>query len=78
VYLGLASSYILFGSAGVITFATFVGLILVPAVSSYGRAWEKAAAGFLSLFILAVLVLIGIAIGLVIIYYWDDIHRALF
>jgi hypothetical protein len=52
-------------------------LILVPAVSSYGRAWEKAAAGFLSLFILAVLVLIGIAIGLVIIYYWDDIHRAI-
>ena len=26
---------------------------------------------------IAVLVLIGVAIGLVIIYYWDDIHRAL-
>ena len=52
--------YLLFGVAGLITLVAFVGLILVPALSSYGRIWEKAAAGLLSLFVLAALVVIGV------------------
>ena len=40
--------------------AAFVGLILVPALGSYGRPWEKVAAGFLSLFVLAALVIAGL------------------
>ncbi len=55
--------YVLFGGAGLISLVAFVGLILVPALSSYGRIWEKAAAGFLSLFVLAALILIGIVLG---------------
>jgi hypothetical protein len=72
--VALASSYLLFGVAGLISLAAFVGLILVPAVNSYGRTWEKAAAGFLSVFILLALVLIGVAIGLLVVYYWNEIN----
>jgi hypothetical protein len=71
--LALGTEYYLFGGAAVISLAAFVGLILVPALGSYGRTWEKFAAGFLSLFVLVALVLIGVAIGLVVFYEWDGI-----
>jgi hypothetical protein len=69
----IENEYLLFGVAGLIGLTAFVGLILVPAVSSYGRIWEKAAAGVLSLFVLAALVLIGVVIGLAFVYYYSDI-----
>jgi hypothetical protein len=71
--LALGTEYYLFGAAGLVSLAAFVGLILVPALGSYGRPWEKMAAGFLSLFVLAALVVIGVAMGLVVFYYWDSI-----
>lgn len=71
--LALAPEYWLFGAAGVISLLAFAGLILAPALSAYGRAWEKAAATVLSLFVLASLVAIGIAIGVAIVYYWNEI-----
>jgi len=73
--LGLAPEYFLFGLAGLVTLAAFLGLILVPAVNSFGRAWEKAAAGVLSLFVLATLVLIGFAAGALIVRYYNDLDR---
>jgi hypothetical protein len=69
----IENEYLLFGAAGLVSLVAFVGLILVPAVSSYGRIWEKAAAGFLSLFVLAALVLVGVVAGLVVVYYYNDI-----
>jgi hypothetical protein len=69
--------YLLFGVAGLVSLTAFVGLILVPAVSSYGRVWEKAAAGFLSLFVLAALVLVGVVLGLAVVYYYNDIVNLL-
>jgi hypothetical protein len=69
----IGSEYLLFGGAGVVSLAAFVGLILVPALGSYGRAWEKVAASFMSLFVLLALVLIGIAAGLAIVRYYNDI-----
>ncbi len=65
--------YVLWGAAGVICLITFVILILSPALSSYGRIWEKAAAGFLAVFVLAGLLLGGIVIGLGVVYYYTDI-----
>lgn len=73
----LSDNYLLFGVAGLISLVAFVGLILVPAVSSYGRIWEKAAAGVLSLFVLCALVVSGVVLGLVIIYYYNDIAELL-
>jgi hypothetical protein len=69
----LTEQYLLFGVAGLICLVLFVALILSPALSAYGRIWEKAAAGFLSLFVLAALVLGGVVVGLVIVYYYNDI-----
>jgi len=69
----IENEYLLFGAAGLVSLVAFVALILVPAIGSYGRLWEKAAAGFLSLFVLAALVLTGVVVGLVIVYYYNDI-----
>jgi uncharacterized membrane protein len=69
----VGDEYLLFGSAALISLVAFVGLILVPALSSYGRIWEKAAAGFLSVVVLAALVVSGVIIGLMIVYYYPDI-----
>jgi hypothetical protein len=69
----LGQQYLLFGIAGVVCLVVFVTLILSPALSAYGRIWEKAAAGFLSVFVLAALVIGGVVIGLVIVYYYNDI-----
>ena len=73
--LALGTEYYLFGAAGFLSVCAFVGLILVPALGSYSRAWEKLVAGFLSLFVLAALVLVGLAIGVVIFLNWDDISK---
>jgi hypothetical protein len=69
----IGHQYFLWGAAGLVCLVTFVGLILSPALSSYGRIWEKAAAGFLACFVLAGLLLGGIVIGLGVVYYWTDI-----
>jgi hypothetical protein len=69
----IGSEYILFGIAGLISITAFGWLVLVPALSAFSRGWEKFAAGVLSLFVLAALVLVGLAIGFVIFYNWDSI-----
>ena len=52
--------------------AAYVGLILVPAWTSYGRWWERIAATVLTFYIVAALVGIGAAIGLGIIWTYDE------
>ncbi len=71
----IGDQYILFGIAAVICLITFVALILSPALSGAGRLWEKTAAGLLSLFVLAALIVGGVVIGLVIVKYWPEIHE---
>jgi hypothetical protein len=73
----LGHQYLLYGAAAAICLVVFVTLILQPALSSYGRIWEKAAAGFLSVFVLAALIIGGVVIGLGIVYYYTDITRIL-
>lgn len=67
--------YVLFGVAGLICLVAFVALILTPAISAHGRIWEKAAAGLLSVFVLAALLVIGVVLGLAIVYYYTDISN---
>jgi len=73
----IESEYLLFGIAGLVTLVAFVGLILIPALGAYGRLWEKAAAGVLSLVVLVALVLVGVVIGLAVVYYYNDIVNLL-
>lgn len=63
---------LVFASAG-IALAGYLAFIFIPAIGSYDRMWERAAAGFLSLFILLSLVLIGLVIGLGVVYFYEGI-----
>ena len=69
----LTLTYIILGAAGLIGFSSFAILILAPAWTAYGRTWERLAAAFLSVFVLAAFVGTGLAIGLIALYYWDQI-----
>jgi hypothetical protein len=64
---------LLFGGAALISLIAFATLILVPAIGSFGRGWEKATAAALSLIVLVALIVIGAAIGAIVVYYWNDI-----
>jgi hypothetical protein len=57
----------------VIGFGCFAVLILAPAWSAYGRTWERFAAAVLSVFVLAAFAGAGLGIGLILLYYWDQI-----
>jgi hypothetical protein len=73
--LAIGTEYYLFGIAGLVSISAFVAFILAPALGAYGRSWEKFAAGLLSLFVLAALVLVGLVIGVLIFVNWDSISH---
>ena len=70
--LDLSPTQISLGLAGAVTLVAYAVFIFVPAWASYGRLWEKVAAGFLSLFILAALVGIGVGLGAGILYLYVE------
>ena len=57
---------------GVVAAAAYGGFILVPAWGSYGRVWERIAASFLTLFILAAMIGLGTALGGAIVWFYDQ------
>ncbi|MDX6699406.1 MAG: hypothetical protein QOE65_2803 [Solirubrobacteraceae bacterium] len=67
-------TYLVGACSGVFSLAAFTAWILVPAWSAYSRAWERVAAVFLSLYVLAAFVAVGIAGGAAVIYFWDRIQ----
>ena len=66
-------TYLVGACAGVFSLAAFTAWVVAPAWSSYSRAWERVAAVFLSLYVLAAFVGAGIAAGAAVIYFWDRI-----
>ena len=56
------------GAAAAACAMAWAVFILAPAWTSYGRVWERVAASFLTLFILATLLGIGVVVGLVIVW----------
>ncbi len=71
----IGTEYYLFGGAGLVSLFAFATLILIPALGSFARPWEKATAAFISIFILLALLAIGIGVGVAIVYYWPDIKE---
>ena len=67
----LSETEIALGAGGVVALIAYVALIAIPAWTSYGRWWERIAATFMTLFILATLLGLGAAIGLAIVWSWD-------
>jgi hypothetical protein len=66
-----SSTQIALALAAGVTLVGYAYFILVPAWVSYGRMWERVAAGFLTLFILATLVGVGAGIGFSIVWFYD-------
>ena len=66
-------SYLVGACAGVFSVAVFAAWVLVPAWTAYSRAWERVAAVFLSLYVFAAFVGIGIAGGAAVIWFWDSL-----
>jgi hypothetical protein len=69
--IDLTSTDLALAIAAGVAGASYIAFILLPAWQSYGRLWEKVAAGFLSLFILVTLLAIGGAIGFAIVWSYD-------
>ena len=66
-------TYIAAGGAGLISLVAWVGLILVPAVGSFSRWWERIVATVLSLYVLAAFVAAGLLIGGAFLWYFDEL-----
>ena len=70
--LDLTTTEIAIALAGGLVVACYITLILLPAWRCYGRIWEKVAASFMTLFILAALLGTGVAIGLAVVWTYDQ------
>ncbi|HEY0633053.1 MAG TPA: hypothetical protein VGC98_13435 [Thermoleophilaceae bacterium] len=68
----LTTTEIAIGVGGLVAIVAYVILILTPAWACYGRWWERFAASFMTLFILATLVGIGAGIGGLIVVNWGQ------
>ena len=58
-------------TAGLVVLVGYAFFILAPACACYSRIWEKAAAAFLTTFILAGLIVTGAAIGAALVWSYD-------
>ena len=67
----LTSTEVVLALATGVVGAGYVAFILVPAWESYGRLWEKVAAGALTVYTLAALLGIGAAIGFAVVWFYD-------
>ncbi len=59
--------------SGAFGLAAWIGLIAVPAWQSYSRVWERVTAVFLSLYAVAAFMLVGVAGGALVVWFWDRI-----
>lgn len=68
-----AITYMVGAFAGVFALAAYAAWVLVPAWTAYSRGWERAAAVFLSLYVLLAFAGAGVAVGVGVVYFWDRI-----
>ena len=57
--------------SGVLGLIAYVAFILVPAWTAYSRIWQRFAASFLTLYVLAAFVILGALGGAAVIWFWD-------
>lgn len=70
--LDFSSTEIAIALASGVVLSCWLALIAAPAWRCYGRVWEKLAASFLTLFILGTLLGIGAAVGLALVWSYDQ------
>jgi uncharacterized membrane protein len=66
-----AITYLVGAVCAVLGLAAYAVWILVPAWRSYSRWWERIAAAFLSLYVLAAMMGLGLLGGALVVYSWD-------
>jgi hypothetical protein len=64
-------TYVVAGGSGALALAAYVAFILVPAWRAYSRPWERVAATFLTLYVVAAFVLLGVGGGAAIVWFYD-------
>ena len=71
IVVALTVTDLVLATAGLAVLAGYAFFIVVPACACYSRVWEKAAAAFLTTFILAGLLVTGAAIGAALVWSYD-------
>ena len=71
VAVTLTATNVALASAGLAVLVGYFFFILAPVCGCYSRVWEKAAAAFLTTFILAGLLATGAAIGAALVWSYD-------
>ena len=66
-------TYIAFGGAGFVSLAAWIWLVVIPAWTSFSRAWEKLVAVVLSVYVLAAFALDGALLGGGFLWYFDEL-----
>jgi hypothetical protein len=66
-----AITYLVGACCGVFGLAAYTAWILVPAWTAYSRWWERVAAAFLSLYVLAAMVGVGLLLGAGVVWTYD-------
>jgi hypothetical protein len=64
-------TYLVAGASAVLGLAAYVGFILVPTWQAYSRVWERLAASFLTLYVVAAFALVGVVGGAAIVWFYD-------
>jgi hypothetical protein len=67
-------TYAVAAACGLLALGAYLGLILVPAVSSYSRWWERVCAAFLSFYVLLAMIGAGAVAGLGVAWFWDRLQ----
>ena len=64
-------TYVVAAASAVVGLAVYIGLILVPAWQAYSRVWERLAATFLTLYVVAAFMLVGVLVGAAVVWTYD-------
>ena len=68
-----AITYLIAACVGVFSLALWAAFVLVPGWTAYQRWWERIAATFMSIYVLAAFVMVGVGIGALVLYYYDEL-----
>ncbi len=63
-------TWVVAGACGVLALSAYVAWILIPAWTSYSTWYERVGAAFLSLYVLAAMIGVGLLGGAAVVWFW--------
>ena len=67
-------TYLVAACSVVFGLGAYVAFVLVPAWTAYARLWERADAAFLTLYVVAACLGLGLVAGGAVVWFWDRIQ----